>query len=106
MNQLKGILLTAGLAFCTPIWALGNIQVKVETDYKRAAAIGFKVDGKEYGALGKSYSGVAPADKLYRFGLRKDSIFGSNLDCGALLLTHNARVNLVVVDDVCQAHLG
>lgn len=83
-----------------------TIKVTVKTKDKKAAAIGFSVEKKESGSLGKSYTGKGPKDKEYQFGYKLDSVFGPSVYCGALVLTQNSVVNLIKQDGQCQSILG
>ncbi|KTD31635.1 hypothetical protein Lmor_2511 [Legionella moravica] len=92
--------------FSLHAFAADTIKVTVKTLEKNAIAIGFTVDNKEYGTLGKSYSGRGPKDKVYSFGYRKDSLFGDNVSCGALTLTQDSTIMLIVQDNKCYSVLG
>lgn len=82
-----------------------TIKVTVKTNDKRVAAIGFSVEKKDSGSLGKSHTGKGPKDKTYQFGYKLDSVFGPNVDCGALVLTRDSVVTLIKEGGKCQGIL-
>ncbi|CAM2812615.1 hypothetical protein [Legionella worsleiensis] len=92
--------------FAAQVFAADTIKVTVKTTEKNAIAIGFTVDHKEYGTLGKSYTGRGPKDKVYYFGFRKDSILGENVSCGSLTLTQPSTVVLMMQENKCYCALG
>lgn len=77
------------------------IRITVKTQEKNAVAVGYRVDGKDMGALGKSYTGKGPIGKEYSFGYKKDSIFGDKIPCASLVLQQDATVKLVYQDNHC-----
>lgn len=87
--------------FAALSFASNKIFVEVFTDYKDAAAIGYKVKGKNHGSLGRRMKGSGPVDELYHFGIRCKSIFGDDLGCGSLLLTKNSTIQLMVSGEEC-----
>ncbi|MBL7479379.1 hypothetical protein [Legionella bononiensis] len=87
--------------FSIHAFAADTIKITVKTMEKNAVAIGFTVDNKEFGTLGKSYSGRGPKDKEYYFGYKKDSLFGDNISCGSLTLTQDSTIVLMVQDNKC-----
>lgn len=92
--------------FCFQAFATDLIKVTVKTNERNAVAIGFTVDSRDYGTLGKSYSGKGPANKEYLFGYKKDSLFGDNVACGSLTLTRDSTVVLMIQNNTCIAILG
>lgn len=82
-------------------FASDKITIEVFTDYKKAAAIGFKVNDKQHGSLGKHTKGSGPADQTYFFGMKRGSVFGKNINCGSLRLSKNSKISLVLTDEVC-----
>jgi hypothetical protein len=92
--------------FSFQAYAADVIKVTVKTNERNAVAIGFTVDSREFGTLGKSYSGKGPVNKEYRFGYKKDSLFGDNVDCGSLTLTRDSTIVLMNQNDKCIAILG
>ena len=94
------------LLFTTQVIAGNTITVTVKTKEKKAAAIGFTVDGKEHGTLGSSYTGKGPINKEYHFGYKTGIIFGENIDCGVLTLTADSTVWLINQDNHCISILG
>jgi hypothetical protein len=92
--------------FSSQICAQNIIQVTVTTTEKAAAGIGFSVEGKNRGGMGKSYEGTGPQNKQYTFGYRKKSIVGVNISCGTLTLTKNSKVVLVSKNDKCHSVLN
>ncbi len=91
--------------FSVQVFAAETIVVTVKTNEQNAAAIGYTVDNTQYGALGKKYIGIGPKNKAYRFGYRKDSVFGQDIDCGVLFLTENSTVVLIKQDQTCLSIL-
>ncbi|KTD51368.1 hypothetical protein [Legionella quateirensis] len=92
--------------FSIHAFAADTIKITVKTMEKNAVAIGFTVDKKEFGTLGKSYSGRGPKDKEYNFGYKKDSLFGDNINCGSLTLTQDSTIVLMVQDNKCYSIPG
>jgi hypothetical protein len=54
------------------------IQVKVQTSAKNISGIGFSVEGKQHGGLGKSYETSNLPEGMYTFGLRQK---GQDVGC-------------------------
>lgn len=92
--------------FSLQVFATETIKVTVKTSENNAVAIGFTVDEKEFGTLGRTYVGKGPKDKEYRFGYKKDSLFGDNIDCGTLTLTQNSTIVLINQNNKCSSILG
>lgn len=100
--QLKKIIsLSVLLLASSSVMAKDMITVTVKTKIVNAAAIGFTVDGQNYGSLGREYSGKAPAHRDFSFGYRKDSIFGADISCGNLVLDKNSTVLLITDNNRC-----
>jgi hypothetical protein len=76
------------------------ILITVKSNDKRVAAIGFKVNGKASGGLGKLYTGKGPKNEEYFFGYRS-SIYGDDISCGSLKLNKNSTVVLVSQNKNC-----
>ncbi|MBA3661975.1 MAG: hypothetical protein H0W64_09615 [Gammaproteobacteria bacterium] len=65
---LVGLLLAVStVSFAVETYA---IQVKVKTNSKQVSALGFSVQGKKYGMLGKSYENKNVPPGVYTFGFR------------------------------------
>lgn len=79
------------------------ITIKVRTNEKTAAAIGYTVGGKNSGGAGKSYVGKGPKNKRYSFGYRKNSVTGKDISCGSLTLTRSANVSLITKGKKCMS---
>lgn len=77
-----------------------TIQITVVATDK-AAAVGYLVDGKRLGGLGKTYSGHGPSNKEYSFGFRKSAFRGEDIPCGSLVLNKSSKVRLVMKGDRC-----
>ncbi len=92
--------------FSMQVSAADIIKVTVKTSEKAAVAIGFTVEAREFGTLGKTYKGKGPVNKEYRFGYKKDSIFGDNVDCGSLTLTKDSTIILIKQDNKCTSLPG
>ncbi|HAT1868888.1 TPA: hypothetical protein JBK40_15560 [Legionella pneumophila] len=91
---------------CFKIFASDTIDITVTTKEKNAIAIGYTVNGNQYGGLGNSYSGKGPKNKEYQFGYKKDSIFGENISCGSITLNQDSKVTLVNNNNQCIGILG
>lgn len=85
------------------VFAHETIQVMVQTQEKKAIAIGFRVDGQQYGGLGQSFHGSGPKDKEYFFGYREDSVFGHDIHCGSLILSKDSVITLTQKNTQCLA---
>lgn len=83
-----------------------NIKVTVKTSEKNAAAIGFTVDNRNSGSLGRNHTGEGPKGMLYRFGYKKHTPFGDNISCGSMILTENSTVTLLLQGDQCISILS
>ncbi len=92
--------------FSFQVMAADVIKVTVKTQEKNAVGIGFKVNGKDNGSLGKSYSGKGPINKEYFFGYKKDSIFGESIPCGSIILQQDSTVSLIYQDNKCISVVG
>ena len=84
-------------------FAEDSIKITVKTNEKAAAALGYSVGGKESGGAGKSFVGKGPKNKKYKFGYKKDTVNGPNISCGALTLTKNSTVTLVMKGHKCHS---
>ncbi|KTD82512.1 hypothetical protein Lwal_0629 [Legionella waltersii] len=82
-----------------------TIKITVHSNEKNVVAIGFTVNGLNYGSLGNSYSTRGPKNKTYLFGIRKDSIFGESVSCGSLSLEKDSSITLVYQDNLCVSIL-
>lgn len=86
----------------THTFAADMVKITVKTSERTAAAIGFTVEGKASGGIGKSYSSTGPKNKQYSFGYRKNSIFGENIPCGSLTLSQDSTVVLIYQNNECH----
>lgn len=101
-NFIKIILGLIGSLCSLQLVAEDTIRVTViATD--QAAAVGYLVEGKRTGGLGKSYSGHGPINKIYSFGYRKSAFRGNDIPCGSLVLNKSSEVKLVVKGDRCYS---
>lgn len=57
------------------------IQVHVQSSSQQVSALGFTVNGKNYGAAGSSYSKNNAPSGVYTFGIRINGIFGKDVGC-------------------------
>lgn len=87
--------------FALSAHATQSINVTVKTNEKSAIAVGFSVEGRHLGGLGKAFSAKGPSQKEYTFGFKKDSIFGENIACGSLLLKKNTTVLMIYQNNQC-----
>ena len=67
----------------------------------KAMAVGYLVEGKKLGGLGKSYSGKGPVNREYFFGYRKNPFNGRDISCGSIVLKKNTKVQLVTKGEQC-----
>lgn len=108
--MINRVITSFSFAFITCIstqsFAADSIKITVKTNEKDAAAIGFVVDGKKYGGLGRFYSSKAPGNKEFRFGYRKNSAFGQDVDCGSMVIPQDSTIILVNQDTKCTCILG
>jgi hypothetical protein len=79
-----------------------SVSVTVKTNEKKAFAVGYQVEGKSSGAIGKTYLGKGPKNKKYFFGYRRNLFYGENISCGSLILSKNTTVILVHKDKECH----
>jgi len=100
-HTLKGLSFIVITLISLQATAADVIKVTVKTKEKNAVAVGFKVDGRETGTLGKSFTGKGPINKEYSFGYKKDSLFGDKVPCGFLTLQQDSTVTMVYQDDHC-----
>ncbi|HVT62663.1 MAG TPA: hypothetical protein VHD33_04160 [Legionellaceae bacterium] len=82
-----------------------KVKVVVHTNEKTVAGIGCHVDGKKLGGPGTFYVCKGPKNKMYQFGFRKYSVSGPDIKCGALTITKDSDVTLIMKDDVCHSVL-
>jgi hypothetical protein len=87
--------------FSIQAFAADTIKITLKTQEKNAVGIGFTIDDKQFGTLGKTLVTKGPKDKEYHFGYKKDSLFGENIDCGSLFLTQDSTIVLVNQDNKC-----
>ena len=99
IKQFIGLII---FSFSIQVLANDSIRVHVKTNEKTAAALGFTVDGKKSGTLGKSYLGKGPVNRKYIFGYRKNSALGPDVLCGSQVLTKDSIVILVTANDRCS----
>ena len=91
------------ISFCSlSAFAADTIHVTVKTKEKAVVAIGYSMDGKNAGGLGKSYSGKGLKNSTYVFGYRKNSLGGADIKCGALVLNKDSEITLVAKGDSCE----
>lgn len=84
------------------LFAGDTIQVTV-TAIDKAAAVGFLVDGRRIGGLGKTYSGHGPINKKYSFGYRTSAFSGVDIPCGSTVLNKNSKVKLIIKEGQCHS---
>ena len=84
------------------VFATDSIQITVIA-MDKAAAVGYLVDGKRIGGLGKTYSGHGPMNKKYSFGYRKRVFGGTDISCGSLVLNKDSKVKLVIKGEQCYS---
>lgn len=100
MNFTKAWVLSLSFFFTANGFAEDIIEITV-TMADKAAAVGYLVEGKRVGGLGKSYSGKGPVHKIYSFGYRKNALTGADIPCGSLTLDKNTKVTLVTQGEQC-----
>lgn len=97
------IMCTIGL-FTLNSWALhaqDTVRVTVHSKDDATFGVGFSVNGKVAGAIGKSYTGLGPKNQKYLFGYRRSALYGKNISCGSLTLTEDSVITLVIKDNKC-----
>lgn len=100
MKMNLGAIVALGGTLCSwHVFAEDIIRVTV-TATDRAVAVGYLVEGKKLGGLGKSYTGTGPINKKYSFGYRTNPI-GSDIPCGSILLNKHSKVKLVTKGEHC-----
>jgi len=102
-NSIKIIGGTIFAVLSLQIFAENTIRITVKTEERTAAGIGYSVEGKIAGSIGKSYTGKGLKNKKYLFGYRKISISGTNISCGTKTLTKDTTITLVTQGDKCQS---
>ncbi len=98
--KLAGIMYS--LLFSLSAFADDIIHITVKTTETTAAGIGYLVEGKAAGGLGKTYTGQGTKNKQYVFGYRKSLVTGTNIFCGTRVLTKDSTVTLVTKGEKCQ----
>ncbi|MDX1902343.1 MAG: hypothetical protein SFW66_10160 [Gammaproteobacteria bacterium] len=86
------------------------IQVDVQSTSKDVAALGFTVDGKNHGSMGKKYHATGMPVGVYSFGIRANSIFGKDVACslngqGSVTLQRDTTAVLDYDGNQCIMHL-
>ncbi len=100
MNFIKIFIAFFITVFTCHAFADDLIEITViATD--KAMAVGFLVEGKKLGGLGKTYSGKGPVNREYFFGYRKNVFRGSDIPCGSSVLNKNSKVQLVTKGGSC-----
>lgn len=106
--MLRKIILSAFITcFATQTFA---IQVNVSSP-SSVSALGFTVDGKKYGGMGKSYNKSGVPTGMYRFGVRVNGIFGNDIACFnqgkiSVFLTKDSDVTLIYNNNRCTAKVN
>lgn len=77
-NYIKAIL---GLSLLSLVCNCYAIQVNVQSSSKQVSALGFTVNGKNYGGAGSSYSKKGVPTGNYTFGVRVGGVFGTDVGC-------------------------
>ncbi len=100
MNFIKTLLIFYISGFSSYSFADEVIEVTViATD--KAGAVGYLVEGKKLGGLGKTYSGKGPVNRQYFFGYRQNVLTGRDIPCGSVILNKNTKVQLVTKGERC-----
>lgn len=102
--DFRTTLISISTLFCWQAYADDMIKVTVVATEK-AMAVGYQVEGKRVGGLGKSYSGNGPVNKKYSFGYRKTPI-GADIPCGSLVLSKNSKVKLITKGNQCYMEVN
>ena len=102
--DFRTALITISTLFFWQAHAEDMIKVTVIATGK-AMAVGYQVEGKRVGGLGKSYSGKGPVNKKYSFGYRKHPI-GADISCGSLTLGKSSNVKLVTNGEQCYTEIN
>ena len=105
MNMdFRKTLITISALFCLQAHADDMIKVTVVATEK-AMAVGYQVEGKRVGGLGKTYSGKGPVNKKYSFGYRKHPI-GADISCGSIILSKSSKVKLITKGEQCYTEIN
>lgn len=84
-----------------------TIKLYVSSMSEDVAALGFSVDGKEYGGMGKMYSkGGLPSGAVYDFGVRVGGVFGQSVSCGSRKISTSSSVRLSYKDGHCSVSVS
>ncbi|RUR07230.1 hypothetical protein ELY15_12365 [Legionella sp. km772] len=102
MNFIKTLLALFVTLFSGQNFADDLIEITVVATDK-AMAVGYLVEGKKLGGLGKTYSGKGPVNKQYFFGYRKNALSGRDISCGSVVLNKSTKVQLVTKGKQCYA---
>lgn len=100
MNFFSALIISL---FSLQSFASNTIRINVNTNEPKSAALGFSVDGKKAGGVGRSFSGSGPANKTYLFGYRTRVPHRTNVSCGSQVLTKDSTVTLVSKGNRCQS---
>lgn len=92
--------------FSLHVYAGKTIRITVKTDEHTATGIGYSVEGRASGTLGRTYHGRGVTNKEYVFGYRKHTIMGININCGSSILTKDSTIILVMKGDKCINIVG
>jgi hypothetical protein len=102
---LLGLLL---FLFALPLSAL---EVNVQSPSNGVSALGFSLNGKSYGGMGRSYvkSNLTPG--AYQFGVRVGGIFGKDIPClaannQAVQLKNNTTAILTYSNNRCTVQIS
>lgn len=102
MNFVQTLLAFAALFFSCLSFATSEEMIEITviaTD--KAAAVGYLVEGKKSGGLGKIYSGKGPTNKQYFFGYREKILAGKDVRCGSIVLNKSSKVQLITKGEHC-----
>jgi hypothetical protein len=105
----KRILLCTILTCC--ISTSYAINVSIQTPSQEVSALGFTVDGKNHGGMGRSYTGKNMPAGNYSFGIRIHGVFGTDVPCyvndkRSVMLNQDATVMLQYSNNKCTGKLS
>lgn len=87
------------------------IQVSVRSSSPAVSALGFQVNGKKYGGMGKSYNKSGLPSGSYQFGVRINGVFGTDVPCfgqgkKAVSLSKDTKATLNYSNNRCTVQLN
>lgn len=96
-----------GIALSLSILSCNALQINVQSN-SPIYGLGFEVNGQKHGGAGHSYGADNMPPGMYRFGVRANSLFGTDVPCltngqAAVRIDSNATANLIYNNGHCIA---